>query len=176
MSEHERPDMQDWEDNINALLDGELNPEATATLKAAATDDAILARAIIEAYQLQQAMANITVERAPASLRRKLRRIPGEQRSGQRPAYLQPRWAMALAAIPLVILLINLAGPKEPTEAELVKARQDLAIAFATIEKVSNRTGREIESTLGGEMNDAVAGSVIRIIQQQNILNKEKQA
>ena len=176
MNEHKRPDMKGWEDSINALMDGELDPGETAALKLAATDDRKLARTIIDAYQLQQALASIPVEQAPASLRKKLRRIPRDQRVRQRPDFLRPRWAMALAAIPLVILVVNLAGPREPTEAELAQARQDLAIAFAYIEKVSNRTGKKIDAVVGSEMNDAVTGSVIRTIQHQTIFEKEKQA
>ena len=56
-----------WEAQINALLDGELNQDDAELLKAEASDDRELARAIIEAYQLQKAMDEIRVERAPAS-------------------------------------------------------------------------------------------------------------
>ncbi len=96
MNEHKRPDMKGWEDSINALMDGELDSGETAALKLAATDDRHLARTIIDAYQLQQALASIPVEQAPASLRKKLRRIPRDQRVRQRPDFLRPRWAMAV--------------------------------------------------------------------------------
>ncbi len=65
-----------WEDLINALMDGELSAADAELLKAEASDDRELARAIIEAYQLQQAMDDIHVERAPDSLRKRLRAIP----------------------------------------------------------------------------------------------------
>ena len=64
-----------WEEKINALIDGELDPLGADELKAEATDDRELARAIVEAYQLQQAMEAVKVERAPASLRKKLKAI-----------------------------------------------------------------------------------------------------
>ena len=46
---NQRPDMNDWEAQINALLDGELDDIAADELKAAAEGDQALARAIIEA-------------------------------------------------------------------------------------------------------------------------------
>ena len=57
----QRPDMNDWEDQINALLDGELDDAQADALKGAAEQDQALARAIIEAYQLQQLMASLPV-------------------------------------------------------------------------------------------------------------------
>ena len=69
-----------WEDRINALLDGELSAEDAGLLKAEATDDRQLARAIVEAYQLQQAMDGIKVERAPDSLRKRLKAVPRQHR------------------------------------------------------------------------------------------------
>jgi hypothetical protein len=66
----QRPDMQEWEEQVNALLDGELNDVQAGALKAAAASDQALAQAIIEAYQLQQALNALPLERAPDSLRR----------------------------------------------------------------------------------------------------------
>ena len=56
----------DREDLVNALIDGELNEAQIRELTASVDDDRILARTIIEAFQLQQAMAAIPVQRAPA--------------------------------------------------------------------------------------------------------------
>ena len=179
-----------WEEQINALLDGELSSADADLLKAEATDDHDLARAIIEAYQLQKAMDAIRVERAPDSLRKRLRAIPGQQRPAPAFRILQPRWViaqaslsagfrpllLALAAIPLVIFSVNLMQPEEPSAQEIAKARQDLAIAFAYIDKAGQFTGREIESTVGNTMSDAIAGSVIRNIKSQNENPKEKEA
>ena len=81
-----------WEDQINALLDGELSSDDADLLKAEASDDRALARAIVEAYQLQQAMDAIDVERAPASLTRKLQAIPRKHRTKPVFSLFQPRW------------------------------------------------------------------------------------
>jgi len=167
---------EQWEDRINALLDGELSVSDADLLKVEASDDRDLARAIVEAYQLQQAMETIHVERAPASLSKRLRAIPREHRT--RPAFsvFQPRWAMALAAIPLVLISVSLMQPDRPSEADITQARQEVAIAFAYLDKAGVITGREIESTVGHTMANAVTGSVERAIKSQNLYSKEKEA
>jgi len=166
-----------WEDRINALLDGELSDADAEELKTEASDDRDLARAIIEAYQLQQAMDAVQVERAPASLSKRLNAIPREQRAESRSGFrfFQPRWAMALAAVPLAIIAVNLMQPDTPSTAEIAKARQDLAIAFAYLDRAGTITGREIESTVGQTMADALSGSVNRTIKFSNEHSKEKE-
>jgi anti-sigma factor RsiW len=165
-----------WEEQIKALLDGELSADDAELLKAEATDDRELARAIVEAYQLQQAMDAIHVERAPASLRKKLQAIPRKHRTKPVFSLLQPRWAMALAAIPLVVISLSLMRPDTPSAGEIAQARQELAIAFAYLDKAGTITGREIESTVGHTMANAVTGSVNRTIKSQNLTFKEKEA
>ena len=163
-----------WEDRINALLDGELSGADADLLKAEASDDRDLARAIVEAYQLQQAMDTIHVERAPASLSKRLRAIPRQQKP--KFSLFQPRWVTALAVIPLVVIAVSLMRPDTPSASEVAQARQEMAIAFAYLDKVGVITGREIESTVGQTMANAVTGSVNRAIQSQNLISKEKQA
>ena len=175
-----------WEDQINALLDGELSSEDAELLKAEATDDRELARAIVEAYQLQQAMDKVQVERAPASLTRRLRAIPREQRPTPNNILLKPLWAIAqaglrpqllalAAVVPLILITVSLMQPKTPSAQEIEQARQDLAVAFAYLDKAGQFTGREIESVVGNTMSDAIAGSVIRTIKSQNETSKEKE-
>jgi anti-sigma factor RsiW len=164
------------EDRINALFDGELSADDAELLKAEASDDRDLARAIVEAYQLQQAMDDIGVERAPSSLTKRLKAIPRQQKRTPVFSLLQPRWAMALAVVPLAFIVFSTMQPKTPTEQEIAKARQELAIAFAYLDKAGQFTSREIESTVGNTMSDAIAGSVIRNIKSQYETSKEKEA
>jgi anti-sigma factor RsiW len=165
-----------WEDRINALLDGELSASDAESLKTEASSDQELARAIVEAYQLQQAMDSIRVERAPNSLRKRLRAIPREHRQKTSLSWLQPRWAMALAVIPLVIIAVSTMQPDRPSDREIAQARQDLAIAFAYLDKAAAITSREIESKVGQTMADAVTDSVDRAIKTQSLDAKEKKA
>lgn len=184
-----RLDMDEWEAQINALLDGELDDGEAEALKAAAEADQVLARTIIEAYQLQRVMASLPLERAPDSLREKLRRIPAEQESLSRARqtsrntseprrwrWFEPRWAMALAALPLVIALgVQVSGPRTPSEAELAQARQDLALAFSYLQKASQVTGREIEQSIGTGMREPVTESTVRTLTDQFDLNEEQE-
>ena len=165
-----------WEDRINALLDGELSADDAELLKTEASDNRKLARAIVEAYQLQQVMDTIHVERAPDSLRKRLRSIPREQRKTRKLNLFQPRWVAALAAIPLVLITVTLMRPTTPSEADVLKARQEMAIAFAYLDKAGVVTRREIESSVGHTVANAITGSVNKAIQSQNIYSKEKEA
>jgi len=174
MKEREQHDNGAWEARINALLDGELGEAEAEELKQAANDDQRLAREIIEAYQLQQALEQLRVEAAPASLTRRLRRIPREQ--SRRTWFAQPRWAAAFAAVPLAVLALWLAQPREPSRAEIERAAADLAIAFSYIEKVSDKTVGQIEREVGGELQQAVGGSMIRSIPKTTSESQEKQA
>ena len=145
-------------------------------LKAEASDDRELARSIVEASQLQQAMDDVKAERAPASLRKRLNAIPRQQRKAQTFSFLQPRWAMALAAIPLVVITVSLMQPDTPSASEIAKARQDRASALAYLDKANAITSREIESRVGPTLANAVTGSVNRAIKPQSLSSKEKEA
>jgi len=164
------------EQQINALLDGELGEADTDELKSAAGDDRELARKIVEAYQLQQLMDDIGVEPAPASLTKRLNAIPRQHKPAAKFSLLQPRWVMALAAVPLAIIAVSLMQPDTPSASEVARARQDLAVAFAYLDKAGQFTSREINSTVGNTMSDAVAGSVIRNMKSQYKNSKEKEA
>jgi len=164
-----------WEAQINALLDSELGQDDAELLKAEASDDRELARAIIEAYQLQKAMGKIRVERAPASLRKKLQAIPRQHRATTAPIFLQPRWVMAAAVVPLVLVMASLMQPDTPSAEEVEQARYELALAFAYLDRAGKRAGNEIEVTVGHTMSDAITGTVIRNIKSQYESPEEKE-
>jgi anti-sigma factor RsiW len=173
-----------WEQQINALLDGELSESEADALKHAATDNTELARLIVEAYQLQQMMAGLPQDRAPASLTKRLLAVPAEQKAKQKAeqkaekaitarGWFRPGWVMAVAAVPLVVIAMNMMQPKQPSAEEIAQARHDLAIAFAYLDKAGRVTGREIESTVGNTMTDAITGSVFKNVKSQYELSKE---
>jgi hypothetical protein len=108
------------------------------------------------------------IEKAPPSLTRRLLRIPREEgyavgwRRLLRPAGV-PRWvlvpafAAALLAVGVVLTLPEptlpeRSVPDRPSQAEVLQARQDLALAFKYIDKAGVITGREIQSVLGDEL------------------------
>ncbi len=143
MTDKKHEDLPAWESQVNALLDSELDESSTEALKQAAQEDHELARAIIEAFQLQRSMDTIGIERAPASLRRKLRGIPRNNRQSLSPR----RWIMAtaMASIPLLAIGLVLMQPRQPSQADVEQARQDLACAAAVgFERPGDRRGTEI--------------------------------
>jgi hypothetical protein len=115
------------------------------------------------AAQIDAVMEQLTIEKAPASLSRRLHRIPrDERRKDNRWSWLRsgqfPRWAMApaFAAVPLLVLAVVLMQPRQPSPADVEQAQQDLAIAFTYIDKVGYRTGNEIQAVLGRELRHSV--------------------
>ena len=165
-------DLPAWESQVNALLDSELDEASTDALKQAAGEDHELARAIIEAYQLQRSMDSIGIEKAPASLRRKLRDIPRNNRQSKRPR----RWVMttAMASIPLLAIGLVLMQPQQPSRADVEQARQDLAVAFNYIDKIGNMTGDRIHSVLGSELSNGVTDNISKHIPFTEQSLKEK--
>ncbi len=151
-------DLSAWESQVNALLDSELDEASTEALKLAASEDHELARAIIEAYQLQRSMDSISIEQAPASLKRKLRYIPRNNRHSQAPR----RWVMttAVASIALLTIGLVLMQPRQPSQADVEQARQDLAVAFRYIDRIGNMTGDRIHSVLASQLRSGVTGNI----------------
>jgi hypothetical protein len=128
MTSKKHEDLPAWDSQVNVLLDSELDEASIEALKQAAREDHDLARAIIEAYQLQRSMDSIGIEQAPASLRHKLRDIPRNNRQSRRPR----RWILntAMASIALLVIGLVLMQPQQPSQADVEQARQDLAVSL----------------------------------------------
>lgn len=122
---------------------------------------------------------------------------PGGRSAGRPKArrwWFEPRWVTALAAVPLAIIAVNMWQPnleqpgiqqpglaqpgnlqtEPPSMAEIEQARQDLAIAFAYLDKAGRITSQEIENQVGDTMTDAIAGSVFKNVTSQYEISKEK--
>jgi hypothetical protein len=114
--------------------------------------------------QLEAMLAELEIESAPASLTSRLNRIPEEQGSKgwkwpwQWSFNTAPRWAMApaMAVAAVAVLTVALMQDRGPSAAEVEQARQDLAVAFAYMDRVGVRTGTEIQSILGSELRETV--------------------
>jgi hypothetical protein len=127
--------------------------------------------------ELKDLMKGLGVEKAPASLRRRLRRIPREQGFGAREAWWQPpRWAMApaLAAVPLLVLTFVMLQPRQPSQADIEQARQDLALAFAYMDRAGSRTGNEIQRALDESLGVTVKDNLSRNIPFTEQFRKEE--
>ena len=108
---------EDMEERINALLDGELDESEAAALKRDAEKDQALARAIVDAYALRAQLDELEIERAPASLRARLAKIPKTESAGGNSWFGLPRWIPlgAMAAIPLAVVAMVMmqSGPEQ---------------------------------------------------------------
>ena len=190
MNEKDEEEVSGLEADINALLDGELDSDAMEALKAAAAKDSRLAQAIVEAWQLQHSMDRLQLEKAPASLSRKLKRIPREQRDSARKWLGVPRWAAAagLASVAglALAMMMTTTGPVGPgTQPEVAvmvdaeraeKARQDLEIAFYYLDRAGFRVGEEIHDVLQDEIAAPVKDNLSKRIPYTEQSRKEKQA
>lgn len=113
---------------------------------------------------LENLLKQLEIESAPASLTSRLNRIPEEEAAKarkwpwQRISLTAPRWVMApaFAAVPLLVLALFLSQERQPSTADVEQARQDLAVAFAYLDKAGMRTGSEIQSVLGGNLRHSV--------------------
>jgi hypothetical protein len=112
--------------------------------------------------QLDELLAGLEIESAPASLTSRLNRIPEqESRKGwrwPRFGFAPPRWlaAPAFAAVAVAVLAVFMVQDRGPSAAEVEQARKDLAIAFAYLDKAGLRTGDEIQEILGSELRKTV--------------------
>jgi hypothetical protein len=113
--------------------------------------------------QMEHLLNQLEIEKAPASLTRRLRQIPREHPEHKpRLPWLfpgpLPKWAIApaLAAVPLILVAVVMMQPRQPSPAQVEQARQDLAVAFAYLDKAGLRTGNRIQSILGSELRHSV--------------------
>ena len=182
-----------WEDQINALLDGALDEASVAALKSAAEKDDTLARAIVEACQLQQSMDQLALEKAPASLRRKLRRIPKEHKAASRhPLTAPPRWVLAgsLASLVLIAVVMDMNQPAgkavttsqsaardtASNSAQVAQTRRELAIAFYYLDKIGLQVGRQIREEMNEELSAPIKDNLSQHMPYTGQAYKEKHA
>ncbi len=95
--------------------------------------------------ELRAALAALPGEQAPRSLRRRLQGIP--RRARRRHGWLRPAWALALV-VPVVVVIGLQQQRLARQEAELLRARQDLALALSYLEKANNITTGQISAAL----------------------------
>ena len=116
--------------------------------------------------RLDRLFSQLGVEKAPRSLTRRLHLSPREEgfepgwRRLLRPA-ATPRWVLApVMAAALLAVGVVLTLPRQPSEAEVLQARRELALAFHYIDKAGVITGQEIQSVLGGKLREELRDPV----------------
>lgn len=162
---------ENWEQQINALLDGELDEQEAAALRQEAEGNEALARAIVEAYGLQAKLDELDIEPAPASLRARLARIPKTESADRKRWFGMPKWIPvgAMAAVPLaVIAMVMMTSGPEPsapgqpefTQEEILQAQEDVRIAFAYLDRISGRAGLQMQQQIAKELSSGVNDNV----------------
>lgn len=177
-----------WEEAIDKLLDGSLDEASAGDLKSAATKDANLALAIVDAWQLQKSMDELHLERAPASLRRKLQRIPRDYRVVSHSWVTGlPRWVLAGGMATMIVAAVALmtgqhgGADRQPAAtgggmdaAQLAQTRRELATAFHYLDKVGLRVGREIHEELNDELSTPIKANLYKHLPYTGRSQKEK--
>jgi len=160
----------DWDAQINALIDGDLDENQTAALMAAAAQKPELLRDLEQAQQLQQlqqALYRMPAQRAPRSLRDKLRRIGQEHSSRWSPSMAWWRWGAIAAAIP-VLLVMNINDEQlAPSAMEIEQGRRDLAVALAYLEKAGQQAALEIDSSINSRVAGSIRDNSVQILRNQ---------
>jgi anti-sigma factor RsiW len=149
-------ELKDREQQINALIDGELDKDEVAALMAVAAQEPALQRQLEQAQQLQQALRRLPAQRAPRSLRYKLQRI-GQEEDNKRGATMSWwQWGAIAAAIPLLLIISPGDRPGAPSTAEIEQGRRDLAVALGYL----GRAGQDAAVQIDGSISRAVVGSI----------------
>lgn len=173
MSSEQPQSPESWEAQVSALIDGELDDREALALRSAVADDPALARAIIEAQQLQQLMRNIPLESAPAGLRRRLGRIPRQQQGMAWSAWLRPRWAFAVAAMPLLLALGLHWQDERQQQREIAQGQRDLVLALSYLQRAGEQLNPRISAALHTGITRPVADNALQALQQTSEYTKE---
>lgn len=160
-------DIANFEECLNALIDGELGELEHQSLLDAAADSPQLGTRLAQALKLQQALQAIPMEKAPAKLTRNLRKIPTQHRAPRSPWLLQPRWAIAAGLLALLFATTLYLPGNSQTELEVAQGRQDLALALAYLDNANRSTNSRVRSTLNDHMLMPVTEHTSRALQRQ---------
>ena len=158
---------RDWEQQINALIDGELDKEEVAALMAAATQEPELQRQLAQAQQLHQALQGLPLQRAPRSLRNKLQRIgreEGNERGATMPWW---QWGAIAAAIPLLLIISVGDKPQAPSTADIEQGRRDLAVALGYLGRAGQRTALEIDGSISRGVVGSIRRNTVEVLRHQ---------
>lgn len=131
---------------------------------------------------LRRALAELPPERAPASLRRKLRAIPRRGRRWQWLPAWRPGWALLLLALPLALVIAlqqqHLARQEQILASqarEVAQARRELALALSYVEKANSIANRQIAEALQSGLARPVRDNTIYGLNKPLEITKEYQ-
>lgn len=123
--------------------------------------------------QLQQALAEIPLDEPPPALRRKLRRIPRQQRAGERPLWLRPAWIAAFALLPLTVLVVLQQQRLAQQEQQIAQGKRDLVLVLTYVQKANRLASGQVVDAINGGMSKPVAETTIHALQQPLEITRE---
>lgn len=108
-------------------------------------------------------LAELPQDRAPRSLRRKLRKIPRQQRALERAGWMVPRWAALCACLPLVVAPY-LYWDNHQKSLEIERGKQDLALVLAYLDKANQTANLQIIAAIHSGLNKPVAEKTKQVL------------
>ena len=157
-------EQQAFDDAIEELLAGDMDAQRAETLKQAAASDQVMASAIIDAWTLRKGLDELEPEIVPTSLQQRLLAIPAEHTPRKqwfawiKPSNWQagPSWAIGSALAMSLILAIGI--NRQPNQAEILQAREDIQIALAYLGKSLNQADQVTRDELSLQVQKILAG------------------
>ena len=122
--------------------------------------------------QLTGSLAAMPIEQAPPGLRRKLRRIPRQQRALERPGLFLPRWAIALSLVP-VLLASFLYWDNSNKAREIAQGRRDLAVALVYLEKINREANAQLMAAIEDGLARPVTNQTTQALQRPLEIQRE---
>ena len=122
--------------------------------------------------RLCRALADIPQEKAPRGLRRRLRRIPRQQRALERPGVFIPRWAVAFSLLPIV-LASYLYWQNNQQMQLIAQGRQDLELALTYLDEANKKASSQVLYTIESGLTRPVTNSTVQAVQQSVDISKE---
>jgi anti-sigma factor RsiW len=158
---------EDWEQQINALIDGELGREEVAALMAAAAQEPEFRRQLETAQQLQQVLHQLPAQRAPRSLRRKLRRIGEADRNERTTSIPWWRWGVIAVSIPVLLMVSIGDKPQAPSTAEIEQGRRDLAVALGYLGRAGQKAAQEVDLSISRGVVGSIRENTVQVLRHQ---------
>jgi hypothetical protein len=161
---------QHLENLIDDLLEGNLPVDAADRARRQLDRESGLLDREIRTHLKNRGLTMSGTERLAASLRSRLRAIPGREAS-RYPAVL--RWGLAATAAVLmaaVPVIYRQHAHDVPSPAEIAEARAELAIAFSYVQQIGNRTDYYLKREISHNLQDAIIDGIFL-----GLANKPKQ-
>jgi hypothetical protein len=148
---------------VEELLAGELATEQVHDLQQAASADHELATAIIDAWTIRNGLDELEPETVSPALQRRLLAIPTEYPATRKwYSWLQPAnwqsgasWALGSALAMSLILAIGIS--RQPSQHELLQARQDIQLALTYLGKSLNQADQVTREELSEQVHKVLA-------------------